>query len=273
MFRIGWLLIFTLTSVFAFAQKKKKAPRLEGFNRVDLGGKSIYVAVTETTSGQWTEFVTDAGAGSSKDLLLVKNQMNSCISTLLSDPDVYYRDTIWFTEKGKKQHTLVKCSQLPVTGVSFEQAQLYCAYLQKKFSGKWPGLVFRLPSPEEMTALLKLQVNSFDESKAKTENPYKKGINPEGCVVFNHQHNSWCASNIQLKNIFGYRVPFQVKWYFPSKQGIFELMGNVAEMTSEKGIAMGGSCRHSAAECQPGFVNEYDGPSYWLGFRVVAEWK
>jgi hypothetical protein len=74
-------------------------------------------------------------------------------------------------------------------------------------------------------------------------------------------------------NMYGYAVPFPVKWYFPNKQGLFELQGNVAEMTSVKGIAMGGSCQHVAADCQPGVQNRYVDPAYWVGFRVLSEFK
>ncbi len=47
--------------------------------------------------------------------------------------------------------------------------------------------------------------------------------------------------------------------------------GNAAEMTSEKGIAKGGSYLQLAKECSPASVQKYDKPEKWLGLRLVAE--
>jgi formylglycine-generating enzyme required for sulfatase activity len=65
----------------------------------------------------------------------------------------------------------------------------------------------------------------------------------------------------------------RMQYHYPkTKQfGLDNLFGNVAEMTSEKGIAKGGSFAHTLEECAANKVQIYDSPQAWLGFRCVAE--
>ncbi|WP_291727325.1 SUMF1/EgtB/PvdO family nonheme iron enzyme [Bernardetia sp.] len=60
--------------------------------------------------------------------------------------------------------------------------------------------------------------------------------------------------------------------YSPTKHfQLYNIFENVAEMTSEKGIAKGGSFAHTLEECAADSVQKYDAPKAWLGFRCVAE--
>ncbi|WP_338762988.1 SUMF1/EgtB/PvdO family nonheme iron enzyme [Bernardetia sp. ABR2-2B] len=60
--------------------------------------------------------------------------------------------------------------------------------------------------------------------------------------------------------------------YKPTRHfGIYNIFGNVAEMTATKGIAKGGSFVHTLEECAADRVQKYDAPKAWLGFRCLAE--
>ncbi|HET6224738.1 MAG TPA: hypothetical protein VFF27_00570 [Bacteroidia bacterium] len=48
------------------------------------------------------------------------------------------------------------------------------------------------------------------------------------------------------------------------------IQGNVAEMTSVKGIAKGGSYSQYAKDSYSGAINNYTKPEFWLGFRCVV---
>jgi len=51
---------------------------------------------------------------------------------------------------------------------------------------------------------------------------------------------------------------------------VANLSGNLAEMTSQKGIAFGGSWQDPSYECQLNKRKLYIGPSSWLGFRCAV---
>jgi formylglycine-generating enzyme required for sulfatase activity len=238
---------------------KDKAPR--GFTTVD--DLNIIVANTETTLSQWKNFQYSSG----DEGTLVPNPFNQCLDQMTSENDyaVYYRDTTITNRKGKPEKVKLSCSRLPVTGVSYEQALAYCDWLTEYYAGnpKLPDYQFRLPTKKELQTLI-----------GRTMDPmrhYEKGYNEKGCTLFNHKHNSWCEYTEEAKQKFGYAVPMPVAFFFPGNDGLYDLMGNVAEMTNEPGVAVGGSCIHTAAECQANAINDYTEPVFWLGFRVVAD--
>lgn len=73
--------------------------------------------------------------------------------------------------------------------------------------------------------------------------------------------------------IIHYRLPTEEEWKYAAKK--YDLnkktKSNVAEMTSKKGIAKGGSFYHSLEESAADSVQFYDSPQAWLGFRCVVE--
>ncbi|MFN5169071.1 MAG: formylglycine-generating enzyme family protein [Cyclobacteriaceae bacterium] len=266
--RLLILLVFALLVIESPAQKKKeKKPKIDGFLPVTINGKTLYVAETETTTTQWVEFIkyqAEAEALAAEDSVLVINPFNSCVRQMFFDKRAFYRDTTYKDSKGRKILSQVQCSRLPITGITFEQAQAYCDYLNSSRNIEfYPYPTFRLATPEEMAAIQQQSALPAKEMAA--------GVNDKGCMLLNYRHNSWCESNIGIKAEYGYAVPLPVRFFFPSNDGLWDVFGNVAEMTSEKGVAMGGSCKDVIADCQPGARNNYDGPAYWLGFRVVAE--
>jgi hypothetical protein len=52
--------------------------------------------------------------------------------------------------------------------------------------------------------------------------------------------------------------------------GLYNIIGNAAEMTAAKGVAKGGSFKSSVLELKPEAQQLYQGPQSWLGFRCVA---
>jgi hypothetical protein len=53
--------------------------------------------------------------------------------------------------------------------------------------------------------------------------------------------------------------------------GLWDVVGNVAEMTNEKGKACGGSWNHTPEESTIRSINEYKGPDAAVGFRPFME--
>ncbi len=52
--------------------------------------------------------------------------------------------------------------------------------------------------------------------------------------------------------------------------GLHNMIGNVSEMVSEKGISKGGSWMHLIEECRVGKDINYQRAEPWLGFRCVC---
>ena len=69
----------------------------------------------------------------------------------------------------------------------------------------------------------------------------------------------------------GYTMMGRVASYFPNDIGLFDVVGNVAEMSTEKGKACGGSWNHTPEESTIESVNEYAGPHASIGFRIFME--
>lgn len=153
---------------------------------------------------------------------------------------------------------------LPITGISYEQAMTYVAYMQDVLNtcdsyteGKYRFECF-LPTPQQ-----------FDSIRVNLDS-----INSQGCNLFNYK-NSLCSSCPNGKKSRKHPVnsrtglaPTYTWGYFPDPHGLKNILGNVAEMTSVKGVAKGGSYAHYASEAIDGHTQEYTGPALWLGFRV-----
>jgi formylglycine-generating enzyme required for sulfatase activity len=275
--------LFWLTLLSTQAQKKKDIP--PDFEWVKERG--LLVARTETTVKQWVEYMEAVGEVNWQGVNPTSNPItdkcvcaNDGIRIKILNPDaINFRDTTFVevdSKKGKKTRSEVKCSNMPVTGVSLDQAKAYADWLTEKYAAdnKYAGLnlSFRLPTSEEMDSLLS---DIFGDFKSGQENydTYKNGINSHGCAIYNHAHNSWCDNNKNMKLRYGYGIPMETNLFFPDWNGLYDLMGNVAEMTTQEGVAKGGSCMHPASACQPGAEIKYEEPQWWLGFRLVAALK
>jgi hypothetical protein len=156
---------------------------------------------------------------------------------------------------------------IPIVGISYEQALAYLQYKEqilnncdpKNKSGK-VTLKYEcfLPDPESIDTIV-MRVDS---------------ITKDGCALFNYK-NSFCPDCPYSKLVVKHKViskigkgPIYTTTYFPDKFGYYSLKGNVAEMTSIKGIAKGGSYAHYASESTLKNNQIYTKPEPWLGFRV-----
>lgn len=158
---------------------------------------------------------------------------------------------------------------LPVTGISFSQAQDYCEYLNEIEYGasvaKSIKLSYRLATSAE-----------YDEALTKgwdSDVLYpitKTGRNEKGCMLINFKTVPTCANDSIAFSHMKQRA-LNVDTFWPDRLGNYHLRGNVAEMTSVEGLASGGSYQNDILECQPGIIIHYQKPEQWLGFRVVAD--
>lgn len=154
----------------------------------------------------------------------------------------------------------------PIVGITHDQARCYCHAQNERYQEEQereldpdepvmgPQVVFGLPEPDLLDRLLSL--------RDSTNGP---------CALFNYACEP-CQSRPEGRDAFirpGREIT-PVYGYGPDRRGLYNLRGNAAEMTSEPGVAKGGSYAHPAKAALPGEVQRYDAPRPWLGFRCVA---
>ncbi|MDJ1482564.1 SUMF1/EgtB/PvdO family nonheme iron enzyme [Cytophagaceae bacterium YF14B1] len=142
----------------------------------------------------------------------------------------------------------------PIAYISYEQAIAYCDWRSKLVSqDKNYSFEFRLLSPAE--------IDLWNE-------------NLDSLVV--NKYGTWATGNYKDS----YQSPkfckrcgqkaIAVASLFSGKTLLYDIQGNLAEMTLTKGVAMGGSFIHPYYESRKGHQQVYTKPEPWLGFRCVA---
>jgi formylglycine-generating enzyme required for sulfatase activity len=171
----------------------------------------------------------------------------------------------------------------PVVGVSYEQATEFCkwrtlavnyyvhcknnscidkgGFLGKSFPIK---INYRLPTKHEWEMLARVGLDS--------NNKYFKKL-PKDRSEWIFYHTKEAINSITKRDRDYHRAVFYTcptKSYFPNKFDLYQLIGNVAEIISKKGLAKGGSFVHTFEESKITWDQNYTKPERWLGFRCVA---
>ena len=158
--------------------------------------------------------------------------------------------------------------EFPVVGISYEQANAYCkwrtervkSFLTIKKDFKNQNFEYRLPNKVEWEMLAESS-GQFLSNNGKNE----KGMYSLNCLHFNVD-----AGIKKYDCVANSDVTAPVKSYWKNWFGIYNMLGNVAEMVSEKGISKGGSWINNLEDCRVGKEINYQKPSSWLGFRCVC---
>lgn len=250
-------------------------------NMVQLQG-NLFMDRSEISNLDWREYLYWLGSVHGKQSAIVQAAL----------PDT----TVWVDREGEKILPLVRIyfrhpsyDAYPVVGISHAQALAYYKWrssrvaeqlllraglleenlqtaaggefdLEKFVAGETAGLVqsgsilvpiFRLPTAEE----LRLAMDKTYPAIAVTSTFVAQDLEP-------------------IVNTVGYKAAaFTAAPQRKGRRKILHLIGNVAEMTTEQGLALGGSWQHELAASLPDQSLSYEGPNSWLGFRNVASWQ
>lgn len=166
-------------------------------------------------------------------------------------------------------HRHIAYKNFPVVGITFEQAQAFCKWrtnMVKAFYAlrykKDLKIEYRLPDKQEWEQIGTILPPSF----------YKK--NKKQFYSYNLNYYNPATDTGKVAEWYQYKpdVTAPVNAYEKNLLGIYNLFGNVAEMTSQKGLCKGGSFIHRPEDSRPGKNIEYEGTSSWLGFRCVCSY-
>lgn len=260
--KIILLVMFSFSSpIVLFSQKTKNVP--PGTVKIN---DSLYVDETEVANVHWREWI--------QAYLLYAKKDTASYNRFLPDTLVWENDNKFSLHESYFRHPSFNMS--PVVGISYEQAVEYCKwrtymvnlnlYLRaKKIKHFNPDstyqfpihFIYRLPTVEEWELVAKSGIDS-------SSNSFKKWKNH--AASFFHTKETF----ERVDSINNAIRPANIEAYFQNKYGIYNLIGNVAELTSIKGIAKGGSFVHSLNESTYFEQQTYSKPEKWLGFRCVA---
>ena len=175
-------------------------------------------------------------------------------------------------------------AHMPVVGVTNQQAEAYCKwrsfvvnqmiYRNKEklkienqdtlyhFPVKY---LYRLPTKEEWEYAA-LAGDSLTEQTFGFESI----LDGEESFIFSKE-NATIKSYDAVNRVFNNIIPIQVFEGKKNRYGLYNMIGNVAELVQEEGIAKGGSFYHNLDSSRIIIDIPYSTPKAWLGFRCVCE--
>lgn len=214
---------------------------------------TLFADETEISNFSWLEYTWNTAATYGTD----SKEYKSCLP-----------DTLVWREKNSYNEPYVNYyfrhiayRDYPVVGISYEQAVAFCKwrtdrvkmFLTRKRDFKNHNFEYRLPSKEEWEQLAYSSSNVL----------FNNGKNEKDKYQINCAHPDTVGTPYP-------DVTTSVYSYSKNYIGLYNMLGNVAEMVLEKGISKGGGWRNRLEECRVGKEQEYTKPNSWTGFRCVC---
>ncbi|MCE3294939.1 MAG: hypothetical protein K0R65_653 [Crocinitomicaceae bacterium] len=153
----------------------------------------------------------------------------------------------------------------PVVNISHEAAQMYCTWFTEKMNSDPRAKYvyrFRLPVREEF-----IRACRGEDHSRKYAWKYDGIQDEKGNVLCNHLRDEPNVAGSLSDNA---DITAPSRSYRPNDFGIYNLNGNVAEMTNVKDVATGGSWKDKAENVRNESTSVYSRPQPNIGFRMVS---
>jgi hypothetical protein len=163
---------------------------------------------------------------------------------------------------------LLSILNLPIAGITYEQVLAFCSWrVELDHIRHQRNYNFRLPSPSEFDLINPFQDSVINRKHASALFNYRDAsyLNKKGGY---YKDLELCGKSTLWVYTFCSHIKNKT-----TRQFFYNVRRNVAEMSSIKGIAKGGSYAHSAIESLATINNRYTQPELWLGFRCFVERK
>jgi formylglycine-generating enzyme required for sulfatase activity len=166
----------------------------------------------------------------------------------------------------------------PITGISYKQVLAYIAWRNTIIDKTDNALICRLPSPSEWEMIARLSFEKLVKAYKSQEQEYKQiyietGRNLHGCLLINIRNDKPCENDKNYADRESLEGLFKTNSFYENGLGLLTLQGNVSEMTSEKGVSVGGNYNLPMEQARFDSKQLYSKPESWLGFRCVAQRK
>ncbi len=271
------LILFTIT-IFIIGCITSK--QLSYFNTINIE-KNLFMDQYEVNVEAWLSYYSwiyknngkkealkvlpDSSCVGESVWFLMTNQTNyyneNALSSITTQPIGYFSsehfDSINTSEQNRSFNEIL---MYPITGLTYEQVTNFCHW-RTDVSGR--GIVsYRLPTEAEWKGIAEKQKTGYENLKNYNDSTFN-----EICRVYNYKITKRCQHLIK-NNILKAKLDIGGS-YNPGQVKLYDLFGNVSEMTSLKGIAKGGNYLLYASQCSIDSIQNYDKPERWLGFRCV----
>lgn len=255
-------LIVAVFALLSFVASAKKDYNTLYIKSTDMALKKVsggYFMSQEITNGQYLAFLTDLAAQGKNEEVLHYTPDSTLWNQELSygAPMVehYFRHPAY--------------SGYPLVAITKEGANAYCAWLTDKVRKEeklnLPNALCALPSETEW----------ITASAPFMENPYPwygpYAYNEDGMMLCNVKLNKVDKNDfIPYQTIGTAAITTPPVAFYPNKFGLYNVIGNVAEITSE-GYVKGGSWGNTFDECDVTKRQNYTLPNVHVGFRVMLK--
>lgn len=251
-YTISLLAILGATLLLLTSFEMKKTPQKLKFKDLNLEfaliDDGVYMSTTEISNGQYRQFLQTLKEDGRTD------DYHNC----LQDTLVWYESLTYGEPFMVYYHSHPAYNYYPVVGVDLEDAQAFSQWLTDELKGekKLTGTRFEvgLPTEDEWYQAL--------GSKDALPDPEK---DKKGQFNYNLKYQP-----SEMEKVFSddATITAPVESYHPNAKGIYNLIGNVAELTAE-GYIKGGSWNDLYKDVKPTSRQTLEMPGAQVGFRVV----